>query len=457
MISLDQRFAQVLDAHRVALCGQTVLVAVSGGADSVALLRLFCAVRLLRGCRLVAAHLHHGIRGEEADGDAAFVRDLCEQLDVPLHTAREDIPARAARAHAGLEETARLARRAFLEQVRAQIGADWVALAHHMEDQAETVLLHMIRGSGATGLSGMRPVQGRTLRPLLGFHRQEMRAYLQALGQPWREDSTNRDETYARNYVRHSVLPPMGALNPGVARALAGLAERIALDDDCLWAQARAAAPYSKATPYGMCLNAVTLLGTPEAVRRRMLLLALADGGIASPQARHVAALCALLNGPAGQSDNLPQGWRAMRGRAHLHLLSPSQAPPPAPVPLALWGETPAAGGGCIHTRPALPGELGDGLRQQALDADAVAGAVVRCRQSGDTFRMLGAPGARLLRRVMMDKGIDRPLRDTWPLVAQGSRVLWIPGVGPAQDAAITPQTRSAVHCAYLGKWPWEA
>jgi len=205
----------------------SVLVAVSGGADSVALLRAMHALKTGGEGRLLAAHLNHGLRGPEADADQAFVADLCAKLAIPCHTGRADVERLAAERGDGLEEAAREARYRFLTRAAAEAGARYLVTAHTADDRAETILHRILRGTGIAGLAGIArtrfiPEAGLTLiRPLLGTRRAELLAYLDELGQPFRRDPSNRDPRFTRNRIRHDLLPMLAeGFNPGVVEAL---------------------------------------------------------------------------------------------------------------------------------------------------------------------------------------------------------------------------------------------
>ena len=214
--------------------------ALSGGADSVALLHALAASARERGLPLHAAHLDHRLRSDSGD-DAAFCRELCERLGVPLVTAGADVAGRAAREGLGLEEAARLERRAFLRRVQRQAGASAVALAHTRDDQAETVLMRVLRGSGRSGLAAMRARTRHFIRPLLDVSRADVLDYLAAHGLAWREDPSNRDLRFTRNRVRHELLPYLERhFNPRLRETLARSAGFIADESDVLAAQARA-------------------------------------------------------------------------------------------------------------------------------------------------------------------------------------------------------------------------
>ncbi len=228
--------------------GDRICVAVSGGADSVALFRALhaanSAVRDALGVGLSVAHVHHGIRGEEADEDFEFVRQICARLEIPLHVHRADVPALAESTREGLEETARNVRYGFFRDLLQTGEADAVLTAHTLDDQAETVMMKLLRGAWTEGLSAIHPVvevpgvlgkhPGRILRPLLATSRAEVLAYLQAIHQPWREDPSNADWSFTRNRVRHQLMPILRDLNPSAAENLAHVAE-LAREDEARW------------------------------------------------------------------------------------------------------------------------------------------------------------------------------------------------------------------------------
>jgi tRNA(Ile)-lysidine synthase len=233
--------------------GDRICAAVSGGADSVALLLLLHAAntvpRNALGVGLSAAHIHHGLRGDEADADLAFVQSLCTQLEIPLHIHHASVPERVAQTGETIEEAARNLRYTFFRELIAGGQADSVLTAHSLDDQAETVLMKLLRGAWTDGLSGIHPVVlvdpakpgltptksgGKILRPLLAARRADLRVFLESRNQSWREDSTNSDETFTRNRVRHHLLPILREYNPSIDQALANLAE-LARDDEARW------------------------------------------------------------------------------------------------------------------------------------------------------------------------------------------------------------------------------
>jgi tRNA(Ile)-lysidine synthase len=296
--------------------GERVCVAVSGGADSTALLLAlveasagqFQPEKAPLGVVLTAAHVHHGLRGEEADGDEAFLRELCERLRVPLSVFRVDTAARQASEGEGLEEAARELRYGALNDLVSSGAADVVATAHTLDDQAETVMMKLLRGAWTEGLGGISPLisrsrmgrekrgEGRVVRPLLCVDRAEVKAFLLDRGQPWRDDSSNLDLSLTRNRVRHHLMPLLRQFNPAADVSLAAMAE-IARDEEAFW-QAEVArvlpqvlllgrpvrgggrAVGTVAGEQGVAVEIARLAAMPAALRRRVVRAIAASAGL---------------------------------------------------------------------------------------------------------------------------------------------------------------------------------
>jgi tRNA(Ile)-lysidine synthase len=295
--------------------GETVVVGLSGGADSVALLDALASLRRRRRFRVVAAHLDHGLRRGSED-DAAFCARLCEQLAVPLVRGTAEVRARAAREKGGLEQAARRERYLFLRRVAAAEHAAAVAVAHTLDDQAETLLLRLLRGAGATGLSGMRTRSGDVVRPLLGISRREVVAHLEERGLVWREDPSNADDAHRRNRVRHELLPYLEArFNPGARAVLARTAALLADEADHLRAEADALlARAARVEASALVLPRAVLAEAPPAVARAAVREALArTGGLVQVGAGHVDRVLQLAGPKAtpGRRVLLPGGREA--------------------------------------------------------------------------------------------------------------------------------------------------
>jgi tRNA(Ile)-lysidine synthase len=304
--------------------GGVLVVGLSGGADSVALLDALTTLAGPREIQVLAAHLDHGLRTDSAE-DAAFCHALCKRLGVPLRSERADVRSRARRERGGLEQAARRERYAFLNRVRRETGAAAIAVAHTRDDQAETLLLRLLRGAGATGLGGMRPRAGRILRPLLEVSREEVLAHLADRGLSWREDSTNADLTHLRNRVRHELLPYLEArFNPALRRVLARTAGLLADEDAHLKEEAEALlARGARTAGDTVILDRAALGQAPPAVARVAIRQALRrTGGLGRVGAIHVERILTLARSrsPSGRRLPLPGGREVRYRLDELHL-----------------------------------------------------------------------------------------------------------------------------------------
>ena len=313
--SLVAAVDRALQAAGLSLHGRTIVVGLSGGADSVALVDALASLRRRRGFRLVAAHLDHGLRSGSRD-DAAFCAAFCATLDVPLRAATADVRARAARERGGLEQAARRERYAFLRAVRDEEGAAAILVAHTRDDQAETLLLRLLRGAGATGLAGMRPRAGDILRPLLDVSRADVLDHLRERGLAWREDPSTADPAHRRNRVRHELLPYLEArFNPEIRAALARTASLLADEAAHVRAEAEALLGRVAREEEGtLVLGRLSLAEAPTPVARVAIRLALLRaGGLGQVGAVHVDKALRLIRSkaPSGRRLPLPGGREA--------------------------------------------------------------------------------------------------------------------------------------------------
>lgn len=230
-----ERFSR---AENLVAPGDSLIVGVSGGADSTALLLFFCALRQKYRLRITAVHVHHGIRGAEADADESAVRELCAENSVKLFCFSRDIPREVKEKGLSEEEAGRRARYEIFEEVRARENAALIATAHHMDDQAESVLMNLIRGTGIRGMAGMLPKNGRVIHPFLCVRRAEIEEWLTGQGISWRTDATNGDDSYTRNAVRHKILPELEKIRPRAVEHIASAAQDFRQADALLRAEA---------------------------------------------------------------------------------------------------------------------------------------------------------------------------------------------------------------------------
>lgn len=413
-----------------AVRGKRVLIALSGGADSVALTVLLAEAREDCAMTLFAAHIDHGIRPESA-GDAAFCRELCDRLDIPFHGVRLDVPAQARALGEGLESAARRLRYAELRRIQAEAGADLVALAHHMDDQAETVLMHLGRGTGTRGAGGMRPLSGDLWRPLLDCRKADLTAFLRERGYGWREDATNRVADNPRNAIRLHVMPELEKCYPQFVPAVARYAATARLEDDCL--EALTEEYLLSGGEIGVFCRWIDLTDMPHRAILRRAILRRCPETLTWEQVNALEALCA---SDRGRIDLSREHFAERTGR-RLYFV-PKRPPQIAPAALSLNGVTRLPALGRVIAAPCAPRPVRDDPLRQVLNPAALEGAVLRTRRPGDRIRPLGC-GDKLLSDYFIDRKVDRPLRDATPLIAVDDRVHWVCGHGISQDAALVP------------------
>jgi tRNA(Ile)-lysidine synthase len=410
--------------------GEPLLVALSGGADSTALLCALCAM----GLRVGAAHVHHGLRGAEADADAEFAVDLAGRLGVPVQLARVDAAHRDGRSP---EARARRLRYAALESLRAANGYPWIATAHTLDDQAETVLLRALRGTAPLGLSGISPrdPERRLLRPLLGVRRAALRAYLAARGQSWREDSTNLDLDLSRNRLRAEVMPALVRVQPDAELKLARLADQARAWGRPLRAAARAQLDGAlEAGDGGEWLALAALAGAADPQRRTLLALWLGAGDSdARASAPHVQRAAELAErGETGRALSLPGGRVLFRDRDALWL---GPAPGPRfPAPLERWLTPPD---GLVCPERDLRFDWAHAGTRDSQGWPVAAGSRVRVRSPGPGDAIRTDPGRAplALRELFARAAWTRRRRARALVVEQDGCVVWVPGLARATPA----------------------
>lgn len=441
----DERFRRSLDGLGARGTDAHVLVALSGGCDSVALLHLLRFAADDPELRVSAAHFDHGMRAG-SERDAAWVRGLCRAWGVPLTEARAEKPPRT-------EEEARDARYAFLRAAQAEQGATHLATAHHADDQAETVLFRVLRGTGIAGLGGIPPADGTGLiRPLLPFARREVRRYARENGLRWRTDPTNALADPARNRIRLRLLPYAERhLAPGARRSLARLAE-LAREDEAAWeAVLRPLMAEAVHEEDGaLVLVRERVASYDWALRARLLRALLRRLGAVPGRAGTRMALEFISDAPSGRVLQLPGGVRITTefGAARIEQVSaePAQTPPDTPLVI------PAAGDGegrfVIGGRPGIarwtrgPAE-GEDERTVRIAADAVRFPLtLRGRAPGDRIRTRA--GTRPLKKVLGEARVPLRTRRALPVLADaGGAVLWVPGIVRAEGCAPRPGERA--------------
>lgn len=423
--------------------GGRILCAVSGGADSMCLLHYLCAHAEEGGYTVAAAHFDHNLRGEESRRDAQFVSQWCGERGVPFHLGSGDVAGQAAERGLGVEETARDMRYAFLAETAQTIGADRIATAHNADDNAETLLLHLVRGSGLQGLTGIPPRREGLVRPLLTTSRAEIEAYLEAEGIPHVEDSTNGDTAYARNKLRHQVMPVLRELNPRLTESLNTALRHLRGDNDFLNARAALAASEARWAEDDLVIRAQLVGEQPDPIAVRMVRWMFAQMGETQFSAAHLKAVVDLCRGedPSAVAF-LPHGMLAQRIYEELLLTASAEALPPfPPVELDRAGVT-EAGGWTFTCRAALcPQQHPEDLNHVFL---ALEPQRVRPREAGDEIT-LPKRGTKTVKKLLIDSKVPRRDRNRVPLVVHGDQVLYMAGFGP-----------NATYLAQPGQAAWE-
>jgi len=482
-VELIAQVRRTVDEHRLLLAQDTVVLGVSGGPDSLCLLHVLRQLAPAYAARLHVAHLNHGLRGEASDQDAAYVASLAQAWGLPYTIERADVAAQAEQRHLSIEEAARQARYRFLAAVARQVGGRSVAVAHHADDQVETVLMHFIRGSGLGGLRGMRPLSRvdelrlgdepqpttsaadiRLLRPLLEVTRREIEEYCAVHDLRPRFDLSNLDQTYFRNRVRHELIPLLETYNPNFRYAVRRMAQVVAADFELLRQQVADAWPtvVRSETEEAIIYDLAAFRQLPLGLQRSLL----REGihrlrfSLRNIDWQHVEdALRVVQSARVGAQAVLPRGLVLTLGYDAATLAAEGYEPPLAeerprlvegalsvplpgtlPLPDTAWQLT---------TRVVERDELAECWRVNPdpytayLDLASIqAPLILRTREEGDWFQPLGLQRRQLLSDFMINGKVPRRERDTLPLLVAGGDIVWVVGWRIDSRYAITPQTR---------------
>jgi tRNA(Ile)-lysidine synthase len=435
---LAEKLRHDIERQELFKAGHRVGVAVSGGADSVALLRLLLELHKPLGLVLSVVHFNHRLRAEESDADEAFVAELAAQHHVEFYCASADVRAHAAQQHRSIEAAARDLRYDFFWRVLKDKKLDRLATAHTVDDQAETVLLRIARGAGTRGLAGIYPrlsvpssqfSDAAIIRPLLGIRREEIELYLKEIGQEWREDRSNRDLRFARNRVRHGILPRLERnLNPSIREALAEAAEISRAEEEYWQAElVRILPTVCDATK----VNVASLAKSPLALRRRILRAAAEQSGLRLEFAQ-VEEILRVASGEE-KSARLAAGWTVRRVQRSLIFQPPAQTSTDhsdyehiLPVPGRV--EVPQAG---AWFEAALARDTAEAAynRGNSWDRALLAGElIVRNWRAGDRFWPAHTKQPRKIKELLQERHISGAERKRWPVIVSGNEVVWLRG-----------------------------
>jgi tRNA(Ile)-lysidine synthase len=429
---------------------------VSGGSDSVALAFLLRDLAS-RGELVFAgiAHLNHHVRGADADADAAFCRELGDRLGVPAVIGGADVPADAKTHQVSIEVAGRHARRQFFKDAIASIKADRVAVAHTRDDQAETVILRLVRGAGSSGLAAMTPRREHVIRPLLDIPRSELQGFLREIRETWREDATNLDRTIPRNRIRHAVMPELRAINTQADAALARAAELLRGDDEFLEKLANAAFVRIVETDGEQAIvkvDAGEFLKLPAAVARRVARYALETANPSRTYGLEEADELRRVLAGGVRADISGVSVERFGASAVLSISGAREAAPHDPIELRLEipGTVEAPRGAWTVTAEgpiATPASIGSDASKVVVDASEIGShLIVRYRRPGDRLHPLGAPGRKKVQDVLVDRKVPRDDRDAVPIVTTVSgEIVWVAGEVLADPFRVTSLTKSVV------------
>jgi tRNA(Ile)-lysidine synthase len=433
--------------------GASILVGLSGGGDSVALTHSLIQLRGRLGLKIAASHLNHRMRGAESDRDEEFVRAMCERLEVALIVERAE---GLGVIKGNFEERARDARREFLERAADRIGADFIALGHNRDDQAETVLMRLMRGAGAAGMAAMAERgPGRLLRPLLSLSRAEIREYLDTRAIAFVEDSTNQSRDFLRNRVRLELLPTLERdYAPGVAGRLVALADEMrALDELVAAAAATALVAMRRRGADGAALDLARFSSLNRAVQAGVVRLFLAEriGSLRRISRTHIEAIRELiLVGSPSAEVEVPGGWRARREYELLRLVprGSRRASTRFEVAIAPDGITVVEAAGFkfeASTVAASDASMPPSLWAANFDSAKIgeSGLVARSFKPGDRIHPIGMRGTRKVQDVFVDRKLPRARRDRYPMVMIKETIAWIPGLARGDCALVTNATET--------------
>lgn len=444
----------------------TIVLGISGGADSVCLLKILARWKEAWGISLRAVHVHHQLRGEEADADERFVRELCENEGIPCRVFHEDVQGMAQREKIGLEEAGRITRYRCFATVCEDVGGGKIALAHHQDDLAETMLHHLVRGTGMAGLCSLKPVSGNRIRPLLCLEKEEILVYLEAAGQPWRTDSSNLEDDYTRNRIRHHVLEELKTeVNPRAVRHMAQLSEELE-ETRAVLAQVAAEKrrQYVRKSEKGM-LFAEELKKEPDLIGRQIVhdLLKEISGKQKDFTRIHIEAVQELWNRKVGARRDLPYGMQAIRTYDGIYLERKAEkcetrdSEKNAGIQINVQSEgTESFQIGELTltvSRTARDfGEIPEKKYTKWFDYDRIKQTlVIRHRQPGDRICLFDGGGSKKLKDYLIDRKIPAQKRDQLWLLADGSDILWIIGDRISAAYKVTAESQRILQAEIKG------
>ena len=459
-----QEFIQWITENEMIAAADGIVVGISGGADSVCLLKLLCELRRVTQIALQGVHVNHMIRGDEALRDEEFVRELCDAWEVPLIVVRKPVIELAKQWVMSVEEAGRRVRYTAMEKIRQEKGFERIAVAHHKDDLAETILFRMARGTGRSGIEGMSPVNGAVIRPLLFATKTDIKEYLAKERVPYCEDSTNRDLHYARNHIRQIVVPAMMEINKEAVSHIVEFSHDVMEVQEylmgqvqeyyCAWAKTK----QEQGEVVMVELPVEKLRFVKPIIQKELLRLALKEcsGWNKDVGRQHIMQGIALLEMPVGKEVTFPGGMICRRTYHDLQILKKESTETeesrkliPDKIPVTgtmdiVWGND--------VIKLTMNEYSAEGCRilkkkyTKQLDCDKIKNTLcIRTMRDGDEIVMDSGGSHKKLNRYFIDRKIPKELRKTWPLLADGEQVIWIIGERLNEEYKISGETTRIV------------
>lgn len=436
MSAFLEQVTRTIERYQMLCGGETVVIGLSGGADSTALLYALLSLRKQLSLTLYAAHINHMLRGAEAERDQAFVQTMCDSLHIPCHCTRQDVAAIARETGSSIEAAGHMVRYAYFREIAARVSADRIAVAHNQNDVAETTLLHLSRGCSLSGLCGIPPVNGEIIRPLMQCSRTDIIAFLARRDIAYVTDSSNQTDEYSRNRIRHKILPELERINPAAVATLAADTARFSIDND--WIQQQADILCQSCLNVGVDTAQVDvpqLSGAHPALQYRVLLRAIAavTGSARDISQSHLDAIRALSRtGAQFQTGSL------FVRRTHDTLVLSRQKPKALSYCYPLTPDKPCYIAELGITVTCTACRRMDDPTAVYLDAATLSGLPlqIRSRQDGDRFRPAGGSGEKKLKAFLIDQKIPVDIRSRIPLLTAGGAIAAVLGIRISQTFA---------------------
>jgi tRNA(Ile)-lysidine synthase len=442
ILHIENKIGRVIVKWNMLPKSCTVVVGLSGGADSMALTHFLLKYAQANHIHIVAAHINHGLRGEEADRDEHFVAEWCEKNGVELKVLHTDIRARAAERSQGLEECGRSVRYEFFRNLCPQNGK--IATAHTLSDSAETVLFNLTAGAGTRGLRGIAPVRGNIIRPLIGITRAEVEAYCKFYGLSYVTDSSNLTDHYARNKIRHSVIPVLKEINPAFEANVLSMTEHLREDEAFFEEKARAGLAAAKCRG-GYRLSKLNAM--PRPVLMRAIAIAAGEVAKARLESRHLFAVEEIIRRSGGSVT--VAGGIQFTVQGNTVFITKNEPDAQWSIPLNPDG-TILPDGRVLKVKKLCRKEYEERceihnlLFNNLINYDTILNITsVRNRRSGDSFRPVGRGVTKSLKKLFNEAKLEPMLRSKAVMLERGGTILWIEGFGASQDACVTNNTQN--------------